>query len=360
MIKEKRNTNIEILRIISMLMIIVSHYTVHNGVTPSTLPLGINRYLLEILELGNIGVIIFVMITGFFNVTRIEKINVKKIIKIYFQVVFYSLGIYIVFILLGIEKISIITLLKSCLPIIFKQYWFVTTYVILLLIMPYLNILIDKLSKEEYLKLLLLSILIVSVIPFLTTQDFASTEITQFILFYMLGGYLKKYPPNVSKKCYYYLLIFTILMLLGSVLIFDVIGLKYNVFAKYSTYLFSRKSPVAILFSIGIMGIFLNKNEFSNSLINKISSSTFGVYLLHDNNLIRKVLWTKVLRVPNYVDVSYLWLHILGSVIIVFSISVFIEWLRINTIERFTNKMLSKCISKINGKIEKTRVELTK
>lgn len=66
--KKVRNSNIEILRIISMLFIVISHYTVHNGVINASLPLGINRTLLEITTLGNIGVILFVIISGYFMI----------------------------------------------------------------------------------------------------------------------------------------------------------------------------------------------------------------------------------------------------------------------------------------------------
>ena len=60
--KKERNSCIELLRIISIIMIVLSHYTVHNGVANSTLDIGFNRFLLEITTLGNIGVIIFITI----------------------------------------------------------------------------------------------------------------------------------------------------------------------------------------------------------------------------------------------------------------------------------------------------------
>ena len=68
--KKVRNSNIELIRIISMLFIVVSHYTVHNGVDNTTLSLGINRFLLEITTLGNIGVILFVLISGYYLIEQ--------------------------------------------------------------------------------------------------------------------------------------------------------------------------------------------------------------------------------------------------------------------------------------------------
>ena len=74
---KNRNSNIEILRIISVFMILFSHYSVHNGITNSDLPIGINRYLLEISILGNIGVIIFVLISGYFSINKKNPFNIK-------------------------------------------------------------------------------------------------------------------------------------------------------------------------------------------------------------------------------------------------------------------------------------------
>ena len=66
--KKHRNTNIELLRIISILMIVLSHYSVHSGISRNMLSLGWNRFLLEITSLGNIGVIFFVLITGYYSI----------------------------------------------------------------------------------------------------------------------------------------------------------------------------------------------------------------------------------------------------------------------------------------------------
>ena len=97
--KKTRNSNIEIVRIISMIFIVLSHYTVHNGIENASLPLGLNRYILEISTLGNIGVILFVLISGYFSIEQ-KEFKFKKIISLYLQVMFYSTSIYLLFVIL--------------------------------------------------------------------------------------------------------------------------------------------------------------------------------------------------------------------------------------------------------------------
>lgn len=49
-----------------------------------------------------------------------------------------------------------------------------------------------------------------------------------------------------------------------------------------------------IIISINLFLIFLNVNIRSNKIINEISKSTFGVYLIHEHYLMRMFLWEKL------------------------------------------------------------------
>ena len=79
--KKIRDSNIELLRIIAMFIIIIHHYTVHNGIDNFSLPIGGNRFILEITRLGNIGVILFVFITGYFQIENKKRVNLIKLFK---------------------------------------------------------------------------------------------------------------------------------------------------------------------------------------------------------------------------------------------------------------------------------------
>lgn len=48
----KRNSSLELLRILSMVMILAHHYVIQNGYSIELIPFGINRFLLQILLLG--------------------------------------------------------------------------------------------------------------------------------------------------------------------------------------------------------------------------------------------------------------------------------------------------------------------
>ena len=327
---KKRNSNIELLRIISMIMIVLSHYTVHNGVENYLLPFGINRYLLEITTLGNTGVILFILITGYFSIDK-EKIAFKKIFLLVTQTLFYSVTIYLIFCLLGNETISMKTIVYNFMPITFKQYWFVTAYLLLYIFIPYINIFLNNLKKEEFKKFLFINFIIFSIFGIIS--DLNASDLTDFIFFYSIGAYIKKYNIIYNKK-YRKVLIISLLMLLLAPLLCD-FSQKYIQSAGYfSIYLFSKHSPVNILFAVSIFIWFITLKEFCNKFINYNASLMLGVYLIHDNYYIRGVLWTIILKEYNYVDKGILLLHMLVSILLVFTFCCIIELIRKNTIEK--------------------------
>jgi len=93
-----RNSSIEMLRIISMLFIILSHFTVHGGLNPLAGALTINRIFYTLTYLGNLGVAVFIAITGWFYDVEFK---LQKACIVYFRVFFYSIIIYICFSIIG-------------------------------------------------------------------------------------------------------------------------------------------------------------------------------------------------------------------------------------------------------------------
>lgn len=345
--KKTRNSNIEIVRIISMIFIVLSHYTVHNGIENASLPLGLNRYILEISTLGNIGVILFVLISGYFSIEQ-KEFKFKKIISLYLQVMFYSTSIYLLFVIFGNLDFSIKTLIKMFLPITFKEYWFVTAYISLTFLSPFLNKLLKKLKRQEHLNFIFIQMILFAVVPTITLRDFYGAELIQFIMFYTIGSYLKLYPTNYlnkNKNANIILFIIASIILFLSPLMFDILALKIPTFLNYTLLLFYRNSIIALIFSITLFSIFTNMKEKNNKLINIIAGCTFGVYLIHDNNLTRGFLWVDLFKNAQYAQSNWFLLHLICAVSIVFIAATIIEYIRKNTIEKLTNKLI---ISKID------------
>ena len=255
-----RNTNIEIIRIISIVMIVISHYCVHGMIFPSTMPLGPNRFLLEFFTLGNLGSILFVLISGYFMINS-KEIKKKKLIKLILQVMFYSIIIYIIIILIRQEPFSIKNAIKNVFPITFKQYWFASAYIMLYILSPFINKFLNSLSRKEHLTFISVLFFIFSILHTLTTIDFYGNELMEFVMFYSIGAYIFKYPNNLFMKYNIKISIVSIILIALLIICFDFLGTKIVMFSNSLRYLLSRTSPLAILFCVGLFEYFIIKKK---------------------------------------------------------------------------------------------------
>lgn len=338
---KERSSNIELLRILSMFFIVMSHYTVHNGVKNADLPIGFNRWFLEVSTLGNIGVIIFVLISGYFMISS-SGVHISKLAKLYCQIAGYSVVIYFVFIIFGVESLSVTGLVSNIFPIMFEKYWFATAYVVLYLVSPFLNHLLNNIEQKEHLKFNIVLLFLFSIVPTFTTCQLYGNELIQFVMYYSIGGYFRKYPKSYlsNKRHLWGMMIVAVLLLYVGTLAMDFVGQKVSIFNDYSTYLFERNSVFAIFFSVTLFSIVLNIKRFYSPLINTVSACTFGVYLISDNSLMRDFLWIDLFKNAEFVSSEWLVLHAFIAVLITFIVCAIIEFIRLNTFERILKKII--------------------
>ena len=319
-----------------MFLIVLSHYAYHNGIVDSALPLGFNRFLLEFCELGNIGVIIFVLITGYYSVSKSNPFKLKRLLSMILQVFFYSAVIYLVFVLVGMEEFSVVGLVKNFLPISFIKYWFITAFILLYIFIPYINNLLNHLERKKHLRLIIILLAIFSILPMLTTQHFYGNELVQLVVFYIIGAYLGKYKDNYfsKKKNSWMVLAISSTILIISVIALDLLGLWMPIFGQHSNYLLSRHSIFSIAVAVSTVSLFVQAKPFTNRFINGIAACVLGVYLISDNYLVRKLIWIDILNVPGQANEPTLILHMFASVIAVFLVCTVIEFIRLHTLEK--------------------------
>ena len=329
----KRNSSIELLRIISMFMIVLSHYCVHNGIVRWELPIGVNRFLIENGVLGNIGVIIFVLITGYFYINNKEPFKLRKLFILVFETLIYSSVIYLIFVLLGKESLSIKLVIKNFMPITFERYWFMSCYIVLYIFIPYINKALNHLKRDEHLRLIMIGIFLFSIVRLLVNKSYYGNELIQFFLFYSIGAFFGKYKKDklCDKKTNMIVFFCSCIALVGFIIIFDLLSTKYVLFERFSYYIFYRTSIIAIIFSVSLFNIFSKIKSFYNGFINTISSLVLGVYLISDNYYVRHIIWNGVSK---YISSPLLILHMIASVLIVFIVCCIIDYVRKNTIEK--------------------------
>lgn len=328
--QKQRNSNLELLRIISMVLIVMHHYAVHGGFQLLEKNLSLNKIIIQILSGGGqLGVNLFILISGYFLIDSKFKIN--KFLKLVFETFFYSFVIMVVFTVsksnlnIGIKDIII-----SFLPITYSSYWFVTCYIVLYLFIDNINPTIKALDKKKYFQLILLLLLLLCIIPSFTLGKPGYSQFVWFIFVYLVAGYIKLYPCKFmfNFKINFILGILFYLIVLFSFIIFDYLGIPDTFFGKGVTHFAQTNSIFIFLSSVFTFLAFKNIKMKNYKLLNVISSTTFGIYLIHDNFLMRKFIWGEYFKVYEHFKDTNLLFYSLKIIILVFIICSLLDFIR--------------------------------
>lgn len=333
-----RNTSIELLRIISMIMIMFHHFAYHGNFewnfNEVTLP---HLWYDFILMGGKVGVEIFVLISGYFLIENTEKLfQPKKLLKFWGQVVFYSIMTYLLSVMLRLNAFEIKQLIKVCLPITYPGWWFASTYFMLYLIHPFLNKLLHGLSKTEYQYLILMMVLCWSIIPTATTQLFESNSLLWFVTLYGIAGYVNLYGGNQKLQSkHYFSLYFMVLIITYTVsTTFLFLGTKKEEWSTHAIDFFEIERLPILLMAITLFMGFVTLKMNYHKWINMIASATFGVYLIHDSSYIRYYLWTNIFKINQYQDSTFLILYSILVVFILYVSCTMIDLIRKKLVEK--------------------------
>lgn len=333
-----RNTSIELLRIISMIMIMFHHFAYHGNFewnfNEVTLP---HLWYDFILMGGKVGVDIFVLIFGYFLIENTEKLfQPKKLLKFWGQVVFYSIMTYLLSVMLRLNAFEIKQLIKVCLPITYPGWWFASTYFMLYLIHPFLNKLLHGLSKTEYQYLILMMVLCWSIIPTATTQLFESNSLLWFVTLYGIAGYVNLYGGNQKLQSkHYFSLYFMVLIITYTVsTTFLFLGTKKEEWSTHAIDFFEIERLPILLMAITLFMGFVTLKMNYHKWINMIASATFGVYLIHDSSYIRYYLWTNIFKINQYQDSTFLILYSILVVFILYVSCTMIDLIRKKLVEK--------------------------
>ena len=351
----KRESNLELLRIFSMLLIVMHHFAIHGNFDFEWTTATNRLWILFLTTGGKIGANIFIMISGYFLIND-NKISTEKILKLLLQMLFYSITTLVIFVgFLGSEY-SFNIIIQHLLG--YPIWWFAVAYLGLYLFHPYINRLLDTLDEEGYRKLLLLATLLLSFIPTITGVSFDGGVLIWFIYIYTLGGYLKKYPLKLKWPSYKFLLLslllYTICFL--PVIIFYIFNYKITFATSYTIYIFSLTKFTTLLISLFLFLGFTKLNIKNNKFINLISSTTFGIYLIHDCDYMRTFLWTKLFKNASYAMKPNLIPYSIVVILIVFVTCSVIELGRMYLIER----LYSKSLKSLAGSIDKGLNKISK
>ena len=313
--KKERQSNFELMRIISMIFIILWHVIVHGKVLENSQNLEIDTLINFIKHVIIVHVNSFIIVLGFFQFR--SKFKLSKVLSLLFQTFFYSIIIFLILFKFGfVNDINFTLVMNVLIPFSSTDYWFISNYLITYILSDYINIFLKNLSHQKFKKFIILCFILFSIIPFITRMRFINNNgfnFYHFIFLYILGAYLYMYPPKESRLLnkisingYRLLLVFLFIICASYNFFLQEFAVNhyYNngqVFNHLSNMVLISKgsysSPIVIIQSICYFEFFRTL-KINSKLINKVSSCVFGIYLFHDNSYLRQIIY-KISRIDN-------------------------------------------------------------
>ncbi len=292
--KKSRNSSIELLRIIAIILIIISHAVPYGNFNNYNCFIDLNNVstdgniltLAIFRHLGSIGNCIFIICSSWFLLNS-SKVNKKKILKLIIDSFIISATILLLIFAFGNYSVSLTEIVKSFFPITFNVNWFLTCYLLFYMIHPCLNTMIEKMDKRNLLMCDCILLFLYSVMNMLKPDLFYFNSLIGFIVIYFLIAYTKKYMIKISnnKTINITLCIFSFLSLISVIILVNFIGLKINIFNNQLLIMNHFTNPFIILISFTLFNIFRQK-EFYNKVTNYFSSLSLLIYLIHGNQFV--------------------------------------------------------------------------
>lgn len=326
---ESRSYGIELLRILSMLMVLSLHFLIKGDYNKSE-NIIVNSESWILICFSVVAVNCYVLISGYFMCEKSFKLS--RITNTYTQTLFYSVATFIVMIAIGVNEFSFGAFARSVTPIIFNNYWFVTAYILLLFVSPLLNSAINNMSKSK-MKLVLFTLVgILCVInnivkPINPIDNSGGYGLIWFIVLYMTAAYIKKYYAE-NGKWHKYLLFYVIFVFLNTGIHF-ICSDKGEVWSSYMVRDYNNFLVYAS--AVCLFLTFLNfriKGNIAQKIIGFISPLTFAVYLIHESPFVADFLWNKINVRVWCVNNLLFFLFAIGTVLLLFLLCCSIEFVR--------------------------------
>lgn len=322
---KERNYGIDSLRLVAMFMIIVLHIMKHGGILD--MARGIDFAIVWLIEaICCVAVNCYALISGYIFSNGEKYCACSKYLKLWIQVLFYSV------LFQGLESVvvtgvSMKEIVKSFVPVTTSQYWYFTAYTPLFFLAPFIYRYFGRSTEKEAkwclgtvaIGLLYISIVGIMYDPFKIQGGYSFVWLS---LLFVLGIGIRRLEIEKSIPLKWALLA------IGGCVICSY-GVKLCIPSQ--NVLITYTSVTTVVMSIGLIVIFskLQLGKRASRIIKILTPTSFGIYLIHDNNVVRRhfikdrFIW--ILEEPSYTVVGY----ILLSAIVIFVICVLFEMIRL-------------------------------
>lgn len=359
--KREYNYGIEVLRILSMLMVVILHVLGRGGILESAKYLSSQYHVAWFMEIiCYCAVDCYALISGYVMVDTNYKYT--RYVSTWLQVFVYSIGITLIFMLWNPQSVDGSFFIKSFFPVLGRRWWYFTAYTGVYFIMPFLNVMVKNLDKKKLLSLCITLVMMFSVLSTAVSRfwgDLFSTSNGYSMLWltvlYILGASFKRCQNDLLNKFKHLRKIATVGWMGCSLITFI-----FHNLGRYLPDSFPGKetlvnclvnyiSPTILGCACCMLVVFSQfkiSSDKCKKCVKSISRLSFGVYLIHVHPLIWEYIMDK--RFINFA-IMPVWKMLLG--VIISALVIFISCICIDAIRSKLFEML-----KIRKRVERVGV----
>lgn len=330
----RRQSGIELLRIIAMYLIVTHHMVNHNSFDFLGQPGSFRQVVLSLFQFvpGKIGIALFFIASAWFLSTGTANLKnaCRKIWVLECEILFWSIAGLVFQLLIDPEVVHFQQVIMAFFPTITQLWWYTTCYALFLIFLPFINLSLRRIGQNVHKKLAVVMVVVwgvSSVIPYSSMG--IGLNLIAFMYVYTLITYYRWYMQPVSTRfAVVAVLICGILLLAWNILF----GLLYTdeYASEYQAilYILDREWSLPVLgVSFGMFIVF-SRMRFHSRLVNSVASWTLGVYLITDHPFVRELLWTQWFAFDKYYQTRLPIVWMLAISAFVFVVALMLEAIR--------------------------------
>ena len=359
-----RMVNLEVLRCLAMMMVVVLHYLGKGGLLSDLTEAnidgtGIAAWILEAFCI--VAVNVYMMISGYFLCNSSFKLS--RLLQLLLQVWTYSVVVGVLGVITGIlpaAEVDTHYFLTLLFPISMEHYWFMTAYVFLYLLLPFIGAGVRKMTKPQMQLVLVLLLgafcVMKTVLPVRLETDAKGYDCLWYVCVFVVAAYIRRFGISFleNKVRAWALYVVACLGIVAEAFLFRFVYLKTGSLGLILKISYEYNHLLPLLAAVALFCAFLKVKALGRlaQLLAKVAPYTLGVYLLHENMGVRYG-WQNWFGAGRIHSVGGLILGILIAVVCVFVCGILVEMIR-SKVMHGLHVLLSKLTiyRKLIGKIE--------
>ena len=198
----KRDYGIDVYKIIATFMVFILHISYQGGII-RTVKYASSQYIWIrfLIAFAYCAVNCFGLASGYLLVNK--EFRYHRIINLWLEVSFYSLGINVVFLFSNIGHVSLGNWIVATFPVLLREYWYFTAYFGLFFFIPFFNRMIRVLKKKQQIILLLTIVVVISVLSSINRGFFylkSGYSMLWLCALYVVGGIIRQLNVHLTRK----------------------------------------------------------------------------------------------------------------------------------------------------------------